>query len=509
VVHRLVIFTRYPVPGQAKTRLIPALGEAGAAMLQRQMTEHTIAQVRRLQYRYVVDQQVDQPVDQPLEVEIWFATAEQSLSAAEQAIDKQAMQQWLGQDWHYRSQPQGDLGDRMSQAFQTAFNEGVERVVIIGTDCPELDSDRLLSAFNALSANQLVLGEATDGGYYLIGLHRTIPEPVMPTLFVGVDWGTSEVLAQTMAIALHHNIPVALLPVLSDVDYPADLAVWHRVRQSLPKLSIIMPVLNEADQIAAILREIKAQIQSSQVQLSKFQSTIEILIVDGGSQDRTVELVKHEVETHEVETQSDPVLIDITVIESPPGRARQMNAGAQMARGEILLFLHADTRLPDNFWQYIETTLGTGLGTKLGTELGTESGTELGTETVIAGAFELTIIGESLGLRWVEWGVKWRSRLFQLPYGDQAIFLRSAVFWQLGGFAEMPIMEDFELIQRLKKQGRVAIAPAAVQTSARRWQKLGIFKTTVINQLMLVGYRLGIPLESLTKLYRQAGKNKD
>jgi uncharacterized protein len=493
VVHRLVIFTRYPFPGQAKTRLIPALGEAGAAMLQRQMTEHTIAQVRQLQYRYAVDREVDQQVNQPLEVEIWFATAEQELSA-----NAQAMQQWLGQHWRYRSQPQGDLGDRMSHAFQTAFNEGAERVVIIGTDCPELDSDRLLSAFHALSDDHLVLGEATDGGYYLIGLHRAIPEPVMPNLFVGVDWGTSEVLAQTMAIAHHHHISVALLPVLSDVDYPEDLAVWHRVRQSLPKLSIIMPVLNEADQIAAILKQIKAQVQLSQV-----QSLVEILIVDGGSQDHTVELAKHELAKHElakhelakheVLQQSDPapihIPIDITVIESSPGRAKQMNAGAQMARGEILLFLHADTQLPDDFWQQIETTLAT--------------------ENVIAGAFELTIIGESLGLRWVERGVRWRSHLLQLPYGDQAIFLRSAVFWQLGGFAEMPIMEDFELIQRLKKQGRVAIAPAAVQTSARRWQKLGIFKTTVINQVMIVGYRLGIPLESLTKLYRQAGKNKD
>jgi uncharacterized protein len=160
-----------------------------------------------------------------------------------------------------------------------------------------------------------------------------------------------------------------------------------------------------------------------------------------------------------------------------------MNRGAAIAQSDILLFLHADTQLPEHFLPLIQDTLAQ--------------------PQVVAGAFELAIASDQPRLRWVEWAVKWRSRLCQLPYGDQGIFLKAEVFWQLGGFADLPIMEDFDLIKRLHKLGKVAIVPAAVTTSARRWQRLGVWKTTVINQLVIAAYYLGVRGDRLARLYRR------
>ncbi len=193
---RLIVFTRYPEPGKAKTRLIPVLGPEGAAKLQRQMTEHTLAQVKELQ------------TSRPLSVEVHFAGS-----------NPQQMQAWLGSDVVYRQQSQGDLGMRMAGAFEASFTAGMTGVVIIGTDCPDLNDQLMVEAFQALEENDLVLGPAQDGGYYLIGLRRLIPE-----LFVGVSWGTSQVRQQTVEIAQRFDLAIAYLPLLNDIDRPEDLS---------------------------------------------------------------------------------------------------------------------------------------------------------------------------------------------------------------------------------------------------------------------------------------------
>lgn len=435
----LIVFTRYPQPGKAKTRLIPALGAAGAATLQRQMTEYTLKQAQRLVNLH------------PLSVEVWFA-------GTDPETDRQQMQDWLGSDWVYRSQAAGDLGERMANAFQTAFDNGSKQVVTIGTDCPELDAAKLLQAFQLLQDNDLVLGPATDGGYYLIGLRRFVPE-----LFTGIAWSTEKVLQQTIEIAQRLALSIGYLDALTDIDRPQDLPVWQAVLEtpSLPEISVVIPVLNEANRIQQALQTIQTACQNHQ--------KIEIIVADGGSQDDTIALAKS---------------AGATVITTQPGRAYQMNAGAKIATGKILLFLHADTRLPHQFDAHAKQALTN--------------------PKTIAGAFQLQIDGTEQGLRWVEQGVLYRSRWFQLPYGDQALFLRASTFRQLGGFPELPIMEDFVFVRHLQALGRIAIAPAAVITSARRWQKLGVVKTTVINQLMIMAYFLGVPTKQLAKWYREA-----
>ena len=202
---RLIIFTRFPEPGKAKTRLIPALGDVAAADLHRQMTERTLAQVKLLQQSHLVG------------VEVWFAGG-----------DRDRMQTWLGDDLQYQPQLEGDLGDRMAQAFQTAFDGGVKAAVIIGTDCPELTAGILTKAFQSLQQTDLVVGPATDGGYYLIGLRRFEPE-----LFKSIAWSTERVFQQTVDIANKLNLSLSCLPTLTDIDRPEDLPVWQQFETQL------------------------------------------------------------------------------------------------------------------------------------------------------------------------------------------------------------------------------------------------------------------------------------
>jgi len=223
----------------------------------------------------------------------------------------------------------------------------------------------------------------------------------------------------------------------------------------MSSISIIIPVLNEVGTIAKTI---------STAQTGK---DIEIIVVDGGSNDGTIELVKS---------------LDVKLIYSLPGRSVQMNCGAKAARGNILLFLHGDTFLPLKFDELLIEIIAK--------------------PNIIAGAFELGIRGRKRSLRIVERMVNWRSRYLQMPYGDQGIFLSAKIFAEIGGFPEIPIMEDFELIRKLRKRGRIGIVSKPVLTSGRRWQKLGIFKTTLINQVVIIGYLFGVSTKILAQWYR-------
>ena len=648
---RLIIFTRYPTPGKTKTRLIPALGAVGAADLQREMTEYTLALAHGLQ-------QDDRPG--VWEVEIYYTGA-----------DRAAVVQWLGAEaaagdipgHRYREQASGDLGHRLQSAFAEAFGAGCQRVVVIGIDCPDLNGAILGQAFSHLADHDLVVGPAWDGGYYLIGLRQLTLE-----VFENIAWSSDRVLTQTLERASGAGLRVAQLPRLHDLDRPEDLLLWDRFSPvASPRLSVIIPTLNEAKTLDLTLHSLTGHspaphypthqnlepqnlenpiadsyspaksipenlipenlipdnqnlesyspvnpipesynldnpipenliptnqnlesdsptnlipdnpipdnlipdnpvpgshssanlipensipgndspanpILESQVlenpipagqnpagqnpvgqnpasqnpangdlenpSLESHNLTpqiqgshpltdpkanhdrpenqplppyipalpnpsltlppgVEVIVVDGGSQDGTPDRAE---------------AWGAKVIRTTPGRAHQMNLGASQSQGQILLFLHGDTRLPPDFIQQIQVTLA-------------QPG-------VVAGAFRLRIRGRGWGLRWVEWGTNLRSRHCQLPYGDQGLFLWRSTFEALGQFAPVPIMEDFELVQRLKEQGRIAIAPAAVETSGRRWKKLGILRTTLVNQLMILGYGLGVDLQRLAQLYR-------
>ena len=188
---QLIIFTRLPCPGRNKTRLIPALGEAGATHFHDRLTRHTLSLARNF---------CKSDPDIQLIVRLDGGSSEEG-------------QEWLGK-CDIRAQGEGDLGERLDRAVNEAFLDGVRQVVVIGTDCPELDERILGEAFVALLEHPLVFGPACDGGYYLVGLSAPFP-----AVFQNIDWGGPEVLRQSLAAA-----PGAcLLESLPDVDVPDDL----------------------------------------------------------------------------------------------------------------------------------------------------------------------------------------------------------------------------------------------------------------------------------------------
>jgi hypothetical protein len=197
----LLLFTRYPEPGKVKTRLIPALGNDGAAGLQRRLTSHML--------QVAGD---------------FVATGRTDFVVCFDGSSVQGMQRAFGKKFQYRPQAPGDLGKRMFAALEESLAQGRQRVVLIGSDCPGITDDILTAAFTRLERDTLVLGPATDGGYYLIGLTALFPE-----LFHDIAWGTAEVLAQTLLQADRLGLKTALLETLTDIDRPEDLPVWERI----------------------------------------------------------------------------------------------------------------------------------------------------------------------------------------------------------------------------------------------------------------------------------------
>jgi uncharacterized protein len=431
---RLVLFARFPVPGRTKTRLIPALGARGAVGLHRRLVLHALRTAHALRTML------------PMDLEIRFADG-----------NEDAMNHWLGDELWCRQQGVGNLGERMARAFDASFREGANATVLIGSDCPGLTPERLAAAFDALQSNPAVLGPATDGGYYLIGLRRPVPE-----LFQGVKWGTDTVLRESLQILERIGLKPMLLEPLDDLDRAEDLPAWQHLVQAEEahsrRISVILPAWNDAAHIEASIQSVQAG------------HPHEVLVVDGGSVDGT---------------QSIATTAGAKVLSSRPGRARQMNAGAARATGKILLFLHSDTCLPADWPDIVQETLAR--------------------PHVLAGAFALRIREAFAGRRLIEQAATLRSRHLQSPYGDQGLFLRRSLFEELGGFADLPIMEDYELAQRLKALGRIVTVKAGATTSGRRWCRLGVIRTTLINSMMVIGYNMGISPARLAKLYSAAG----
>ncbi|HET6464401.1 MAG TPA: TIGR04283 family arsenosugar biosynthesis glycosyltransferase [Nitrospiria bacterium] len=222
-----------------------------------------------------------------------------------------------------------------------------------------------------------------------------------------------------------------------------------------PLISVIIPTLNEA-----------AVIEKTLTALPK-HDRLERIVVDGCSSDGTAALAK---------PLADKVLV------TQAGRARQMNAGARAARGEVFLFSHADSRLDeDGFHDLIGA---------------------LEDPTVVGGAFRLGIDSSRPSLRIVAAAANWRTRVTGIPYGDQGIFVRRSVFERLGGYPELPVMEDLEFARRLNRAGKVALLSRPMITSSRRWDKEGVGYTTLRNQTFVLLYFLGVSPTRLSRWYR-------
>jgi rSAM/selenodomain-associated transferase 2/rSAM/selenodomain-associated transferase 1 len=359
------------------------------------------------------------------------------------------LRRWLGPGLVFSHQSPGNLGERMKTAFLNAFRQGAQHVVLHGTDIPDLTVGHLDDALDALNSHDLVLGPSMDGGYWLIGLEKPAD------LFDGMAWGTSSVFEKTVAAARAQGLSVHVLSPLTDMDTGETIMQrmpeWARAR---PYLSVIIPALDEEAHIEETI-------------LNAQSPDAEVIVVDGGSGDSTVKRAER---------------AGAAVLRGPRGRALQQNAGAAAASGSVLLFLHADTLLPKDYvTQVFETLMD---------------------RRVALGAFRFRTDLDRPLMRGIEFTTHIRSRYLRLPYGDQALFLRKSHFQAAGGFPEMPIAEDLVFVRRVSKLGRVGIAPADAITSARRWKEVGLLRTTLINQVILAGFALGISPKTLARLYR-------
>jgi rSAM/selenodomain-associated transferase 2 len=223
------------------------------------------------------------------------------------------------------------------------------------------------------------------------------------------------------------------------------------------RLTIVIPTLNEAARIVAQLQSLRGLRSQG----------VEVIVADGGSTDRTERLAR---------PGADAVLV------SPRGRARQMNHGASEAHGDVLLFLHADTTLPADAIEAIETALKD--------------------PQALWGRFDVCIDGDSPLLQWVAWMMNQRSRATGIATGDHAMFVRREVFQRLGGFPQQPLMEDIELSKRLRKLARpVALRQRAI-TSGRRWERNGVWRTIVLMWVLRALYWIGMPADRLARMYR-------
>lgn len=433
------LFAKPPVAGQAKTRLLPALGAEKTERVAQALLQQTWQTVRAAGTSAVV--------------------ASTQPSAAALGLPDATV--WL--------QGEGDLGERMERVLRRCCEQSGQGV-IVGADCPALSTATLQRAHAVLREVDAVLVPAEDGGFGLIGLSR-VPEGLLH----GLQWSTDHALRDTVQRLTERGLTVRLLGRTFDIDTPGDLARLRRHLHENPsdcavlrgaldpedlapvRLSVVVPVLNEAARIDRFLGELTA-----------LEGIDEVLVVDGGSEDDTV-----------ARAQTHPV----RVLQAPRGRGPQLNAGAAAARGEVLLFVHADCTLPDDAAAQIEAALSA--------------------PGAVAGAFKLWTVPDD-GPRWSAWWMHLadlRSRYTRYPYGDQALFCRRDAFERVGGFPDQPLLEDYELSRALHRLAPLARVDRRVRASGRRFAQRPLYYCALMNSFPLL-YRAGVPAGLLATFYR-------
>ncbi len=428
----ICIFAKPPVPSAVKTRL--ADGER-AARLARAFLIDTCAAVRTV------------PWARPI-----LATTGPLDAALAARLD---VPTWLQGD--------GDLGARIERVLRRALELG-PAAIAIGADTPGLPPDLLAAARAALVDADAAIGPTDDGGFYVLALRRC-PEGLLAEL----PWSRDDTFAATLARLRERGLVTKVLEPWFDIDRPSDLprlqallsarvlvAPETECALTAPTISVVMPVLNEEKRVGRALGA-----------LVRTPGLHEIIVVDGGSTDRTRQIA----EQHHA-----------TVIAAPRGRGPQLNAGAALATGEVLLFLHVDVSLPDDAVAHIRDALTL--------------------HEVVAGAFRTWTVAEDdrpwfaplLLLADV------RSRVTRYPYGDQAVFVRADAFRAAGGFRDVPLMEDLELSRRLWRQGRVVTCRASVRVSGRRFVARPLTTMLAMNLFPLL-YRAGVSPHTLARFY--------
>jgi|GEM_PF-75613 len=482
---RIIVLAKPPHRGRAKSRLAADIGEASAARMARAML-----------------------------IDVWSATASFAASpGGERSIEDQAAHCC---DDHELSaidlalattadadaypmlcptptlvhQGEGDLGARMARLLGDGLNEA-DAVVLLGTDSPGLPGQHLAAALAALDTADVVLGPCENGGFWCLGLSRAArahcPVAADNSWLDGIDWTAQDTRPAVEARAHELGLTLAHAPSWFDVDHGCDLPrlsnaldqtpgdtpqLAPRVRAELardaptaeqPLVSLIVSTLDEGLKLDACCAALIAQ-----------PGPVEIIVADGGSSDGSSERVAE--------------LAEVTVVRTAPGRGLQLAAGAALATGEILAFVHADTELPSDATALMRSTLKDG-GPRHETEAGAFVTRTVPDPDMPDRAGPLLHFADL------------RSRWTRHPYGDQVMFMTAEAYAATGGFRPLPIMEDYDLSVRLARRAPLARITTPVRVNGRRMQ-LRPLRTALMMKVIPPLYRLGVSADWLARWYR-------
>jgi rSAM/selenodomain-associated transferase 2 len=357
-------------------------------------------------------------------------------------------------------QARGDLGARMFAAIQAALARERPKVVILGSDSPQLPPGHIRALLG--SNADVAIGPTDDGGYYAIACRRA-----SPGMFDGVRWSTEHAFSDTVSAVGRCGLTWEAGPSWFDVDRPEDLhrpevrclvagspRYPPRASASGVFVSIVIPALNESACISDTIRA-----------LAKLDGEKEIVVADGGSDDGTAGLAS---------------ALGARVVACERGRGEQMRAAAATCRGDVLWFVHADTLPPANALAAICDAFRD--------------------DTIVAGNFALKFAGNSRAARNLTWIYPY-LRILGLAYGDSGVFVRRSVYERIGGFRAYPLFEDLDLIRRVRRAGRFVRLDCELVTSARRFEDRYL-RSWVLWITLQVLYWLGVPPTALARMYR-------
>lgn len=436
----IIVFTRVPVPGQTKTRMMPYLSAVQCAELHRCFLRDIAGECEKVRADMIV---CYTPEDK-----------------------EKLLHPIFGEEAVYVPQEGENLGERMYNALDKALKDGYESCVLIGTDIPEICGEILEQAFEKLEESDVVFGPTYDGGYYLVGMKKPYRE-----VFEQKSYGHGKVLENTARYLREQKIRTSYVKMLEDMDTREDIQNYrNRMRQQkelqktrtgrylmrTSRISVIIPIYNEEKTIIRL-----------QEQLMPYRDKCEILFVDGGSTDRTFELIAP----------------DFRVLKSEKGRAAQMNLGARESSGDILFFLHCDSELPDRFLAEIRYVM----------------------KDHRAGCFGIAFHSRNLFMFTCRVISNHRIKDRKVMFGDQGIFVDRELFFEAGMFPEIPVMEDYQFSLTLKERAvKLGIAKHRIYTSDRRFPQGTIPKLKVMWQMNRLRkmYRDGVPVEAIAERYR-------
>ncbi len=429
----IILFTRIPVPGKTKTRLMPCYTPLECAKLHGYFLKDIMEECQKLGKDIYICYDPDGNVN--------------------------VLKKLLGKEQNYFEQRGAEIGSRMENALKEILAKGYEKCLLFGADVPELTAKQLQRGLQELDQSDVVLGPTTDGGYYLIGAKAVISEA-----FHGIEYGVDGVAVATKSKLEDAGYEVSYVDTLSDIDTPQDLLEYRkrkpqnytgRYLERTPKISVIIPIYNE-----------RTTIHKIQDELDKLKDC-EIIFVDGGSTDGAPELLDKKYR----------------VVRSEKGRANQMNKGAQMSAGNVLFFLHCDSQLPKQPAEEIKQVM----------------------KTHTWGCFGIAFHSYRIDLLVCRIVSNHRIKDRKVVFGDQGIFIERDLFFEIGMYPGIPIMEDYQFSLTLKeRKEKIGMTKHRIYTSPRRFEGGLVNRVRIMwkmNRLRAM-YREGVDINHIAQLYR-------